>query len=432
VDERIHSVGSKHRPVVIKVWQTLDKQNLTGLSLEEGKISKELYLILFLTFAFFTGYYMLIPILPLYITSLGASKLELGLIIATLPATSIIARLPFNALSNRVGRWPIVVVAQALQLLAYLFFSIAPATAWLYLIFVIYGLAVSSFGPGAIAVALDSSPVGRKGMVMGRFYASIGIAMIIGPLLTSLLTFYFAFSSVFLFASALPAAGLAAFVWFGGFPLLKKPSIMDVKASGYSSSILSSLKRVLFQRNILLLSASSVTFFIALGAFETMFPVYANEDLGLRSFQVSLLFAARGIPNSLSRIPAGNLSDRVGRRVPLIFSYTLTGVALLLVSMVENVYLLLFLVGLYGLAWGARTAPSAALYSDNVLPVDTGLVSTLIWLTSDIGMALGSGLAGAMAVMLPTQLILRTASVLVLAGLLGILLIEEAHSRKGN
>lgn len=393
----------------------------------EGRIAaRELLLVLFLTFIFFAGYNVLIPILPLYVTSLGSSKLELGFIMATLPATSIIARLPFGVLSSKLGRWPVAILALVFQLLAYLSFYLAPSAVWLYPVFALYGLAVSSFGPCAIAIALDSAPLGEKGMVMGRFYAAIGVAMIAGPFLTSLLTFYFAYSSIFLFVSGLPVVGLSAFLLSGGLPLLRRSSSASLVTNRRVNSGLSSMKRILLQRNVVILSASSVTFFIALGAFETMFPVYAKVDLGLKSFQVSLLFAARGIPNALSRIPSGSWSDKVGRRIPLIFSYSFTCLALFLISIVSDVYILMLLIGLYGLAWGARTAPSAALYSDNVLPVDTGAVSTLIWLTSDIAMAVGSGLAGALSLILPTPMILRVTAVLVLPGLLGILMISES------
>jgi len=382
-----------------------------------------------LTFVFFTGYNMLAPILPIYITSLGASKVELGLIMATLPATSILARLPFGVLSSRIGRWPVAVMAIMFQLLAYLFLFLAQSTIWLYPIAAVYALAVSSFGPCAIAIALDSSPLGKTGMVMGRFYASIGAAMIVGPLLTSFLTYSFAFSSVFLFALVLSALGLTSFFIFGSSLALRRPVATNAVHSEPPGSGFSSLKRIVLQRNILILSASSVSFFIALGAFETMFPVYAKEDLRLESFQISLLFVARGVPNALSRIPAGTLSDKVGRRVPLIFSYTLTALALFLISTVSNIYLLVLLIGLYGLAWGARTAPSAALYSDNVLPADTALISTIMWLTSDIAMALGSGLAGTLTLMFPTPLIFRISSILVFLGLLGIFLISESRTK---
>jgi len=50
----------------------------------------------------------------------------------------------------------------------------------------------------------------------------------------------------------------------------------------------------------------------------------------------------------------------------------------------------------------------------------------LIWLTSDIAMAVGSGLAGALSLILPTPMILRVTAVLVLPGLLGILMISES------
>ncbi|MGQ9543303.1 MAG: MFS transporter [Candidatus Bathyarchaeia archaeon] len=391
-------------------------------SSREGS-SKELLLIFFLTFIFFTGYNMLVPIFPIYIVSIGASRLELGLIMATIPATSIIARVPFGILMDRVGRWPITILALILQSSAYAMFCFAPPVHMLYPIAAVYALAVSSFGPSAIAIALDASPLGSKGVVMGRFYASIGASMVLGPVITSLLTYHFTYQSVFMFALTLPTIGLAVFLISGG-PSLKSAS-SGVSPIG-ARPILSSLKKILLQRNILLLSAASVTFFIPLGAFETMFPVYVKEDLALDAYYVGLLFAVRGIPNACSRIPVGIMADKIGRRIPLIISYALTFLALFILSTVNNVYLLMLLIGIYGLAWGARTAPSAALYSDNVSSSDTGYVSTIIWLTSDVAVALGSSIAGALTVVFTTPQIIRLSSILLLPGLIFISMISES------
>jgi MFS family permease len=397
---------------------------------EKSVATIELSLIFLLTSLFFTGFTMLTPILPLYITDLGASKLELGFIMATLPATSIFARFPFSVLSIKIGRWPVAISALLLQLTSCILFMSISTKILLYPTIVIYALALSSFGPSAIAIALESSPIGRKGMIMGRFYGAIGVGMIVGPLLTSLLTYYLEVQQIFLFALALPITGLTIFILFGSKSLLKKSNEKKLPEEKGTRSLLYSIRRIVCQRNIILLSASSITFFIALGAFETIFPVYAKGELGLMSYQISLLFVARGIPNAISRIPIGNLSDKIGRRIPLVFAYGLSWFALFLISVTNNVLLLIPIIGLYGLAWGARTAPSAALYSDNTLPQDTALVSTILWLTADIALAFGSSLAGTLSLFIPTQSIFRVVSMIVLAGLFGVLLINESKSQR--
>ncbi len=397
---------------------------------EKSVTTAELTLIFLLTSLFFTGFTMLTPILPLYITVLGASKLELGFMMAIIPATSIFTRFPFSVLSIKIGRWPVAISALLLQLISYILFISIPTKILLYPTITIYALALSSFGPSAIAIALELSPIGRKGMIMGRFYGAIGVAMIVGPLLTSLLTYYLEVQQIFLFALAIPITGLTIFTLFGSKSLLRKPNEKTLTAEKRTMFLLHSLRRIICQRNIILLSLSSSTFFIALGTFETIFPVYAKGELGLMSYQISLLFAARGIPNAISRIPIGNLSDKIGRRIPLVFSYGLSCIALYLISITNDVLLLVLIIGLYGLAWGARTAPSAALYSDNTLLQDTALVSTILWLTADIALAFGSSLAGTLSIFIPTQSIFRVISMIVLVGLFGIPLINESKSHR--
>src|SRR4030042_2493062 len=106
---------------------------------------------------------------------------------------------------------------------------------------VIYTLALSSFGPSAIAIALESSPIGRKGMIMGRFYGAIGVGMIVGPLLTSLLTYYLEVQQIFLFALALPITGLTIFTLFGSKSLLKKSNEKKLTEEKGTRSLLYSI-----------------------------------------------------------------------------------------------------------------------------------------------------------------------------------------------
>jgi MFS family permease len=315
-------------------------------------------------------------------------------------------------------------------LIAYVLFTSISTKILLYPTITIYALALSSFGPSAIAIALESSPIGRKGMIMGRFYAAIGVAMIVGPLLTSLLSYYMEVQQIFLFALVLPITGLIIFILFGSKSLLRKSNEKKLTEEKRTGFLLHSIRRIIFQRNIIILSASSITFFVALGSFDTIFPVYAKTELGLMSYEIGLLFVARGIPNAISRIPIGNISDKIGRRIPLVFAYGLSCVALYLISVTNDILLLVLIIGLYGLAWGARTAPSAALYSDNTLPQDTALISTILWLTSDVASAFGSALAGTLSVFIPTQSIFKVVSMIVLFGLFGILLIRESNSER--
>jgi MFS family permease len=141
-----------------------------------------------------------------------------------------------------------------------------------------------------------------------------------------------------------------------------------------------------------------------------------------------MLFVISGIPNTLIRIPIGNLSDRIGRKMPLIFGYTLAFFALFSIPHMTSIFLIALLMGVYGIAWGSRTAPTAALMSDSVKSKDINLASALLWLTSDIGMALGSFWAGYATIILEIPIILKITSLSLIPGIIIILFLKERSS----
>lgn len=82
-------------------------------------------------------------------------------------------------------------------------------------------------------------------------------------------------------------------------------------------------------------------------------------------------------------------------------------------------------MGIYGAAWGSRTAPTAAIMGDNVRSKDINLASALIWLTSDIGLALGSLLAGYATLIYSIPMILKISAISILPGILVLLFLKE-------
>lgn len=87
---------------------------------------RSLYTLFLVSLSFFLSNLIISPTLPLYISSLGASMLELGLLMAISSVVVIIGRIPFGMVSERIGRWPVIVFAllvQSTSLILYFFAS---------------------------------------------------------------------------------------------------------------------------------------------------------------------------------------------------------------------------------------------------------------------------------------------------------------------
>jgi len=128
-------------------------------------VSKEFYLLTGIAFALFIAGQTTDPIFPLYVTDLGASIFELGLIISLFSITAIISRIPLGFLVEKAGKLLIVPISLIGQAVCFLLYSIAPTPNWLYPIRVIHALLLAAFFPVVVAVIADLPP--RENWVIG-------------------------------------------------------------------------------------------------------------------------------------------------------------------------------------------------------------------------------------------------------------------------
>ncbi|MCZ2845660.1 MAG: MFS transporter [Candidatus Bathyarchaeota archaeon] len=388
-----------------------------------NKSSMGLYVAIILTFIFFIGYHILYPILPLYIVDTGASKFELGLLMSIFRGIAIIAIVPFGLLANRLGNWRALFISISIQLLSFLLYAIIPSSIYLYPVTGIYALSFASFGPISMTVALISSRANKRGEVMGRYFGSIGAAMILGPIIASFLTLIYSYKQLLFIISLLPIFCIILVITSLKTGVINFSKNLPRDDSGIISFRTSF--KILSQKNILVIFFIQMTFYIATGTFDTLFPIYAKESLLLTASAISILYAARGLPNSIIRFPIGSLSDKIGRIKPIIISNTLAFIAIFLISDVTNIITISILMGIYGAAWGARIPSTAALLTDNVKSSDINIASSLLWLSSILGMGIGSMFAASSTLMLPLPIILKASSISILLGSFALLFIRK-------
>ena len=196
----------------------------------------------------------------------------------------------------------------------------------------------------------------------------------------------------------------------------KKPSIGAVE----------SMKMILHNRNVLILSYGRASFSAAQAIFLALFSIYAVEQLGFNESTIALLFTVRGFANTLARYPAGSISDKVGRKPLMLGGFGLLVVSYVLIAYTRSVLLLGVALGLYGLAWGTRAVSEWAFLTDVVEPeIKTISISFLTSMFS-LGSTIGSVAAGALTLVLPYSSIFLIGAVLNLGVIPAILSIKKS------
>jgi DHA1 family tetracycline resistance protein-like MFS transporter len=131
------------------------------------------------------GLTIIIPLLPLYATSFGATPLLIGLLGATYPVMQFLGAPLLGRLSDRYGRRPILLVSQVGTLVGFLILGSATGLWLLFLSRIVDGLSGGNIATAQAAIS-DSTTEKTRTQGLGLIGAAFGLGFIIGPVIAFL------------------------------------------------------------------------------------------------------------------------------------------------------------------------------------------------------------------------------------------------------
>lgn len=389
------------------------------------RTEREFLLISGMSVAYFIGRQILTPILPLFYVEVGASKVELGIIMAVPSLVAIASRIPLSTLMDRFGKWAVVILSDVISIAAIAAYAFTYQVPWLYVIGVFNALSWVLYQPASMSLALDLSPPNQRAESVGRYFMVIATTFLIGPLLASFLTLYLDYRGVFLMSVVPSVVGLLVVILFGRIGHVKTGATVSRRHIS-----LKDLRELLRIRQYWAVSVASATFWMATSVFGTLFSVYCEERLLLTASTISLLFAARGLSNTLVRIPAGQISDRIGRRTPVLAAYVMGSLVFLGLSEFSTVSLLMLVMLAYGLSWGMKVVSETALLGD-IVPTERRGVAMAMWQTiDDIGIVVGSLAAGVSTLFMEAPSFFKIMSLILVLGICIVMFLVSETARK--
>jgi MFS family permease len=141
-------------------------------------------------------------------------------------------------------------------------------------------------------------------------------------------------------------------------------------------------------RNIPFIAAALLLWGFGEGMFFNFVPIYLDRQFQLGEYQIGLVLGAFGLSMAITHIPAGQLSDRIGRKPLLLAAWVLGLVSTVIMGFALT--LPLYLIGLFGYGLTAFVASPLSSYmtaARGKWPV--GTVLSLTTATFGLGMALG-------------------------------------------
>lgn len=346
---------------------------------EQALWSKDFILISLNNLFIFLGFQLLLPVLPVYATTLGGSGFSAGLVVGIFTISAVLIRPFAGRWLDRYGRKGIYLGGLALFILSVLAYHWTPTILILLLIRFIHGFGWGAASTASGTIASDIIPKSRLGEGMGFFGLTNSLSMALAPALGLALMNRSGFNTVFNFSITFV---LIAFL-IGHFIKYQKP---NPKESGVKGS--------LFEKVAIL--PGIVIFFVTMtyGAVVAFIALYA-EQRGIEN--IGVFFTLYAIALMVSRPFFGRLTDRKGYSISVIPG--IVGVIITMFTLYFAQSLMFFLIAafIYGLAFGAVQPALQAMAVRNIPPFRRGAANGTFMTGFDLGIGAGSVIWGAVA-----------------------------------
>ncbi|MGE6260761.1 MFS transporter [Heyndrickxia sporothermodurans] len=348
----------------------------------------------------FMGFQMLIPTIPPYIQSLGASGFEIGLATSLFSIGAVIIRPFIGYFLEYKERRALVIIGAAGLLLFTVVYPISQLVFIFLSIRLLHGIGWGWSTTVNGTAAVDIVPNQRLGEGMGYFGLSATIGMIIAPSLGIFLFQHFSFSVIIIVSTILTivALSLLAIVKYKTPDSVKNKSADDVRFSFFGSLI----EKSGWYPALITLMAT-----FGYGTIVTFIVIFSTER-GLD--QIYLFYLCNAITATIVRPITGRWFDRKGPKGLIVVCSVLTFSALWILSLAtSNTYIIISGI-LFGAGYGSLIPTLQAWVLQKTTPDRRGVANGMFYSAIDLGIGLSGLFFGILAQFVSTSVLFQLSS----------------------
>ena len=284
---------------------------------------------------------------PLFAASFGVPVFLVTLIIAGNAMAHLVSDPLTGILTDRWGRKPLVIGGNIIRGFSMLLQFFSRNYYEFFILEFIGAIGVAMFSTGSAIIMADATLPQNRGRAMAVRSPAMRTGMIIGPALGGVISILIGLRAIFLFNAATKVAVHFLLVY-----LVRETNPEAARKSRQSAGGPSNLDLSMFLRKPVLVIAL-VTFGISAmttGAFGALFPVHAEENLGLSAGDIGNMLSLAAIVGLIVTFPNGFLMDRFGRKGFLVVGLLILGASAYLLSQISTFQAVIIAVMVFG--WG--------------------------------------------------------------------------------
>ena len=338
-------------------------------------------LVIFLTvFVNLVGFGIIIPLLPFYAETFGASPVVIGLLFAAFSLAQLLAAPVLGALSDRFGRRPVLIFSLIGTVISFVMLAVAQSLAMLFAARVIDGLSGGNITIARAYIA-DVTEPGERAKAFGYLGAAFGLGFIVGPGLAGLFAHISYTAPIWAAAGVTLIATAMAWLWL--------PETVH-RGSAVTVSPWRALPEVLSRRHLRPLLLADFVYWSSFALCTTTFALFASRRFGFDVTHTGYVLAAFGLLGALVQGGlVGKVAGALGVLRTLLIGLVIAAIGWLLVAFSTTVTMFLLALIPAGVGVGLCNATIVTLISHSGSKDEQGTVQGAAGALESLGRAIG-------------------------------------------
>lgn len=275
-------------------------------------------LIIFLTILVnLIGFGIIIPLLPFYAETFGASPLMIGLLFASFSLAQLVAAPLLGAWSDRWGRRPILIISLIGTAISFVMLAVAHSLVMLFAARIVDGLSGGNITTARAYIG-DIATDENRAKSFGILGAAFGLGFIIGPALGGLFSHISYTAPIWAAAGITVLATLLAWFWL--------PETVH-RVDAVAGSPWKALRELSGRASLRPLFAIDFLYWGSFAVYQTTFALFGARRFGFDAAGTGYLLAAFGFLGVIVQVVmVGPVVKRFGEKQTLIAGLILTAV----------------------------------------------------------------------------------------------------------
>ena len=353
--------------------------------------NKPLSAIFLIVFIDLLGFGLILPLLPFYAESFGASDTVIGLLVASYAAAQLVGAPLLGRLSDRFGRRPILLLSLLGTLISFLILGFAKTLWLLFIARISDGITGGNISVAQAYIA-DVTDEKSRAKGLGMIGAAFGLGFIFGPATGGFLSQWGYAVPAFAAAGLVTINLLMVYFWLPESLTPEKRAALaqSEKPKFTLNALFDALKRP-FSGSLLI---TRFVFGLAFSVFQTIFSLYALRRFNLDAQQTGYVLTYVGILSVIVQGGlVGKLSEKFRDDLLITVSVGIMAISLLSWALAPSVTMLLINLAPIAFSGGILNTVISSALTKTVQPQEIGgilgLATSLESLTRVIAPTLG-------------------------------------------